>query len=103
MLVIDKPAGLPVHPGPRGGETLADHLDALRFGLPRRPQDAHRLGLGPTGGLLLRRHPRTGSTATPPAASSSAATPPPCAGSERCSGRVRSTRSTGRWSRTPRR
>lgn len=34
MLVIDKPAGLPVHPGPKGGPTLTDHLDALRFGLP---------------------------------------------------------------------
>ena len=36
MLVIDKPAGLPVHPGPKGGETLVQHLDALRFGLPRQ-------------------------------------------------------------------
>jgi tRNA pseudouridine32 synthase/23S rRNA pseudouridine746 synthase len=43
ILVIDKPAGLPVHPGPKGGETLTDHLEALRFGLPRRPQVAHRL------------------------------------------------------------
>ncbi|RZK87413.1 MAG: RNA pseudouridine synthase, partial [Methylobacterium sp.] len=43
LLVIDKPPGLPVHPGPRGGETLTDHLDGLRFGLPRRPEAAHRL------------------------------------------------------------
>ena len=35
MLVIDKPAGLPVHAGPGGGETLDQHFDALRFGLPR--------------------------------------------------------------------
>ena len=47
MLVIDKPAGLPVHPGPRGGETLFHHLDALRFGLPRRPEVAHRLRVHP--------------------------------------------------------
>ena len=56
MLVVDKPAGLPVHPGPRGGETLADHLDALRFGLPRRPQAAHRLDRDTSGCLVLGRH-----------------------------------------------
>ena len=32
MLVIDKPAGLPVHRGPKGGESLEDHFDVLRFG-----------------------------------------------------------------------
>jgi tRNA pseudouridine32 synthase / 23S rRNA pseudouridine746 synthase len=51
MLVIDKPAGFAVHRGPKGGESLEDHFDALRFGLPRPP-----------------RRSRTGSTATPPAA-----------------------------------
>jgi tRNA pseudouridine32 synthase / 23S rRNA pseudouridine746 synthase len=56
MLVIDKPAGLPVHPGPKGGETLADHLDALRFGLPRRPEVAHRLDRETSGCLVLGRH-----------------------------------------------
>lgn len=56
LLVIDKPAGLPVHPGPRGGETLTDHLDALRFGLPRRPQAAHRLDRDTSGCLALGRH-----------------------------------------------
>lgn len=56
MLVIDKPAGLPVHPGPKGGETLTDHLDALRFGLPRRPQAAHRLDRDTSGCLVLGRH-----------------------------------------------
>ncbi len=34
MLVIDKPAGLAVHKGPKGGPNLEDHLDALRFGVP---------------------------------------------------------------------
>ena len=34
MLVIDKPAGMAVHRGPKGGESLEDHFDALRFGLP---------------------------------------------------------------------
>jgi tRNA pseudouridine32 synthase/23S rRNA pseudouridine746 synthase len=56
MLVIDKPAGLPVHPDAKGGETLADHLDALRFGLPRRPELAHRLDRDTSGCLVLGRH-----------------------------------------------
>jgi len=56
VLVIDKPAGLAVHPGPKGGETLTDHLDALRFGLPRRPEAAHRLDRDTSGCLALGRH-----------------------------------------------
>lgn len=56
MLVIDKPAGLPVHPGPKGGETLTDHLDGLRFGLPRRPEAVHRLDRDTSGCLVLGRH-----------------------------------------------
>ena len=56
MLVIDKPAGLPVHPGPKGGETLTDHLDAFRFGLPRRPEVVHRLDRDTSGCLVLGRH-----------------------------------------------
>jgi tRNA pseudouridine32 synthase/23S rRNA pseudouridine746 synthase len=58
LLVIDKPAGLPVHPGPKGGETLSHHLDALRFGLPRRPEVAHRLDRDTSGCLALGRHAR---------------------------------------------
>src|SRR5829696_9048799 len=56
MLVIDKPAGPPVHPGPKGGETLVRHLDALRFGLPRRPEAAHRLDKETSDCLVLGRH-----------------------------------------------
>ncbi len=58
MLVIDNPAGLPVHPGPKGGETLTQHLDSLRFGLPRRPEAAHRLDKDTSGCLILGRHPK---------------------------------------------
>jgi tRNA pseudouridine32 synthase / 23S rRNA pseudouridine746 synthase len=58
MLVIDKPTDLPVHPGPKGGETLFHHLDALRFGLPRRPEAAHRLDKDTSGCLVLGRHPK---------------------------------------------
>ena len=33
MLVIDKPAGLPVHRGPKGGPNLEASFNALCFGL----------------------------------------------------------------------
>jgi tRNA pseudouridine32 synthase/23S rRNA pseudouridine746 synthase len=56
MLAIDKPAGLAVHRGPNGGESLQDHFDALRFGLPRAPALAHRLDRDTSGCLLLGRH-----------------------------------------------
>jgi tRNA pseudouridine32 synthase/23S rRNA pseudouridine746 synthase len=56
MLVIDKPAGLAVHRGPKGGESLEDHFDALRFGLPRAPALAHRLDRDTSGCLALGRH-----------------------------------------------
>lgn len=56
MLVIDKPAGFAVHRGPKGGESLADHFGALRFGLPRDPALAHRLDRETSGCLVLGRH-----------------------------------------------
>ena len=56
MLVIDKPAGFAVHKGPKGGESLEDHFDALRFGLPRAPALAHRLDRDTSGCLVLGRH-----------------------------------------------
>jgi tRNA pseudouridine32 synthase / 23S rRNA pseudouridine746 synthase len=56
MLVIDKPAGMAVHRGPKGGESLEDHFDALRFGLPRPPSLAHRLDRETSGCLALGRH-----------------------------------------------
>src|SRR5215469_15214192 len=56
MLVIDKPAGLAVHKGPKGGESLEDYFGALRFGLPRPPALAHRLDRDTTGCLVLGRH-----------------------------------------------
>jgi tRNA pseudouridine32 synthase/23S rRNA pseudouridine746 synthase len=56
MLVIDKPAGLAVHRGPKGGEAFEDYFDALRFGLPRAPALAHRLDRDTTGCLVLGRH-----------------------------------------------
>jgi tRNA pseudouridine32 synthase/23S rRNA pseudouridine746 synthase len=56
MLVIDKPAGMAVHRGPKGGESLEDHFHALRFGLPRAPALAHRLDRDTSGCLVLGRH-----------------------------------------------
>jgi tRNA pseudouridine32 synthase / 23S rRNA pseudouridine746 synthase len=56
MLVLDKPAGIAVHAGPKGGASLEDDFDALRFGLPRRPALAHRLDRDTAGCLVLGRH-----------------------------------------------
>lgn len=57
MLAINKPAGLPVHKGAgRKMKTLEDYLDELRFGLPKRPELAHRLDKDTTGCLILGRN-----------------------------------------------
>jgi tRNA pseudouridine32 synthase/23S rRNA pseudouridine746 synthase len=56
VLILDKPAGLPVHRGPKGGPSLEPLLDGLRFGLPRRPELAHRLDRETSGCLVLGRH-----------------------------------------------
>src|SRR3954447_21961566 len=56
MLVVDKPAGIPVHAGPGGGPNLEALFDALRFGLPRAPALAHRLDRDTSGCLVLGRH-----------------------------------------------
>ena len=56
ILVLDKPAGLPVHAGPGGGPNLEQCFDALRFGLPAPPALAHRLDRDTSGCLVLGRH-----------------------------------------------
>jgi tRNA pseudouridine32 synthase/23S rRNA pseudouridine746 synthase len=56
MLVIDKPAGIAVHRGPKGGDNLEDYFQFLRFGLPRNPALAHRLDRDTSGCLVLGRH-----------------------------------------------
>jgi tRNA pseudouridine32 synthase/23S rRNA pseudouridine746 synthase len=58
LIVLDKPAGLAVHPGPRTPRSLEDHLDELRAGFQRRPQPAHRLDRDTSGCLVLGRHPK---------------------------------------------
>ncbi|HEY0837703.1 MAG TPA: RNA pseudouridine synthase [Azospirillum sp.] len=56
MLILDKPAGLPVHAGPGGGPNLERHFEHLRFGFPKPPALAHRLDRDTSGCLILGRH-----------------------------------------------
>ncbi len=56
ILVLDKPAGLPVHAGPGGGDNLERHFRYLQFGLPHPPALAHRLDRDTSGCLILGRH-----------------------------------------------
>ncbi len=65
MLVIDKPPGMPVHKGPQNAQSkrsglsdqpLDSFFPALRFGLPRPPELAHRLDRDTSGCLVLGRH-----------------------------------------------
>src|SRR3954465_1692287 len=58
VLVIDKPAGIPVHSGPGRGPHLEHWFPLLRFGLPRPPGLAHRLDRNTSGCLVLGRHPK---------------------------------------------
>ncbi|WP_235907910.1 RluA family pseudouridine synthase [Siccirubricoccus phaeus] len=55
LLVLDKPAGLAVHAGPRGGPSLEDWLPTLAAGRRRLPQPAHRLDADTAGCLVLGR------------------------------------------------
>lgn len=55
VLILDKPAGLSVHCGPRGGASLEDWLPALRQGKRHLPQPAHRLDTDTAGCLALGR------------------------------------------------
>ena len=56
VLVIDKPAGIPVHAGFGGGANLEQSFVHLTFGLPRPPSLAHRLDRDTSGCLVLGRH-----------------------------------------------
>ncbi len=65
MLIIDKPFGMPVHKGPQNaqsrnsphtGRAMDTYFPALRFGLPRAPELAHRLDRDTSGCLVLGRH-----------------------------------------------
>ncbi len=56
LLILDKPAGLAVHKGPKTELSLEKFLPALRFGLRENPQLAHRLDRDTSGCLVLGRH-----------------------------------------------
>ncbi|MEQ1790177.1 MAG: RNA pseudouridine synthase, partial [Rickettsiales bacterium] len=56
MLVLDKPAGIPVHSGRGGGENLEMYFHHLKYGLPKNPSLAHRLDKDTSGCLVLGRH-----------------------------------------------
>lgn len=56
VLVLNKPAGLPVHAGPGGGPNLEECFVHLQFGLPAPPALAHRLDRDTSGCLVLGRH-----------------------------------------------
>ncbi len=57
-IVIDKPAGLAVHPGSKTRESLEDYLHHFRFGFQRLPLPVHRLDRDTSGCLLLARNPK---------------------------------------------
>lgn len=57
-IVVNKPAGLAVHPGTRTPRSLEDHLHKLRFGFMRSPLPVHRLDRDTSGCLLLARNPK---------------------------------------------
>ena len=57
-IVIDKPAGIAVHPGPNTQDSLEDIFHQFRFGFARVPPPVHRLDRDTSGCLLLARSPK---------------------------------------------
>ena len=57
-IVLDKPAGLPVDPPKRGGDSLAARINELKCGFQRPPAVMHRLDQDTSGCLLLARNPK---------------------------------------------
>lgn len=55
MIIVNKPAGLPVHAGPGGGLTLDDFLPEFQFDKKQPPSLAHRLDRDTSGCLILGR------------------------------------------------
>ena len=56
VIILDKPAGLPVHAGPNSPDHLELYLEALKFGWSQAPRLAHRLDRDTSGCLVLGRH-----------------------------------------------
>ena len=56
MLVLDKPFGIAVHVTGHDKIALDQSFHYLQFGLPKKPELAHRLDRGTSGCLVLGRH-----------------------------------------------
>lgn len=56
ILVIDKPAGIAVHATGHDKLALDQSFHHLQYGLPKKPELAHRLDRGTSGCLVLGRH-----------------------------------------------
>ena len=56
LIILDKPAGLPVHAGPKARDCIEALLPGLCFGLRQVPVPAHRLDQDTSGCLVLARH-----------------------------------------------
>jgi tRNA pseudouridine32 synthase / 23S rRNA pseudouridine746 synthase len=55
IIVINKPAGIPVHSGKGGGENLEQYFHELCFGYTQPPGLGHRLDRNTSGCLILGR------------------------------------------------
>ncbi len=58
IIVLDKPPGIPVHAGPKGGASLEDYFPQLQFDYKETPHLAHRLDRDTSGCLVLGRNER---------------------------------------------
>jgi RluA family pseudouridine synthase len=58
IIVIDKPAGIAVHAGPKSRHTLESMLNQLKLSLSQAPIPAHRLDHDTSGCLILARNDR---------------------------------------------
>lgn len=53
MVIINKPSGIPVHSGPKGGDNVEDIIQALYQDSKRPPHLAHRLDRDTSGCLIF--------------------------------------------------
>ena len=99
-LVIDKPAGLAVHPGPSTATASRTSLATWQLGFRRPPSTVHRLDRDTSGclGRWRATTARTSASPVPSTRASSRSSTSPC--STACRTRARA-RSTCRWPRSP--
>lgn len=56
LIILNKPAHIPVHAGPKGGENLEQYFEALRGENAMAPVLCHRLDRDTAGCIILGRH-----------------------------------------------